>query len=1279
MSALCRILMLGRLAVVQGDRTIARFRTRKTAALLAYLAYHRDQSHSREQLVDLFWPEADPNPARRSLSVAVCSLRHQLEPPGVPGGAVLVADRFTLQLRPETVVTDVADFTARLTAASQAESRSERILCLEEAVALYSGEFLPGFHESWASRERVVLAERFIEVTCALTELLASAGEREAAVSHARRAVAVDPLREEPRRELMRLHVALGEPQAALEQYRELEQLMQAVLKESPSAATRELAQDLERLHAGRQPAASPAATAPAPAQEERARRSVPARRAHPTGTVTLLLIGENGASGTSAGESSRSAGDRHKLLQREFQQHVGHELPAANGTTAVLFGSAGDAVACAAACLATTTSPAALAAHMRVAVHTGDVNGSGTAGLAPLLEHATRLLAAAHPGQILCSEATMSLLRHSLNGGLAARDLGAYRLHDLSRTERLFQIDFPEKAVGCFPPPHAEPAVTSRLPLQLTRFFGREKELARVVRLLTPAHGTTRLVTFWGPPGSGKTRLAEECAARLLAPFAGAVWYVPLADLQDSERIAEAILTALEARLQLTRSPLEEAAERLRAQPALLLLDNFEHLPAGATVVASLLAQAPALRLLVTSQQRLGLAGENEFIVNPLPLPETNAVPAELARVPSVQLFVDRARAVLPDFQLTTANAAALTELCRKLDGIPLAIELAASRMQVLSPERLLEQLDRGLAVLASRRRDVEVRHRTLRAALEWSYGLLRTELQRFLSRLAVFRGGWTAAAAAFVCEEALASDYLEELRESSLVVADAGDRETRFRMLEMIREYAAEQLAAEGEEPRIRQRHLEFFLALAEDQLPDESGTQQGEWFAALEADYGNLRHALAWCQQVALTEGGLRLGTALKKFWIARGHWQEGLGYLESMLAATARDERSALRAAALRAAGNLALSLQDCAKAKRLFEESRLATEALGNHLEMASSLRGLARVAHGSGALAEARLLLKQALGVCRDLRALPLEAKCLTDLAIVAACEGDPAEATDLLQSALAIHRESRSHGNVARVLHSLAILNRNAGDHRQALELSEEALGLNRMLGNKRWEAVNLNLIGSLTHHAGDLTRATECYERAAAIQRDMGEPTGGLCARQEPLALGGERREHERALVDENLAALRCGNRNGVACALEILERLCLESCRFDPTRPCFCECMRLMRSLVSDQGDFFSPPIADLPAATIAAAAKAVDQDVCMTQVARLVGATVAVAESERVALPPYARRCLDRTVSALRAALGDAAFDEAASEGRSAVRRESGSPAKSPAAVRTPRNP
>jgi predicted ATPase len=1236
----------------------------------------------------------------------------------------------------------VAAFREGLAAAERAGSRTERVAALEEAVGLYQGELLPGSYEEWVLREREWLAQQQFQALCQLIGYLEGAGDVTRALEHARQGVRADPLREEGHRELIRLLVAAGQPEAARRQYAELERLLREELGESPSAETRALLASLGDGARGRRgDEAIPDRAKPLkePATEHKSMLPlaptpplpVAPSGSLPSGTVTFLMtdLERSTALWERAGEAVAGAlAAHHALLREHFRQHRGREVKELGDGFLVAFERAGDALACAIA------GQRALAAHSwpeevgplraRLALHTGDVQVEANDYHGPVLNCLSRILVAGHGGQILCSEATAVLLRRDLEPGVRLRDLGVYRLRDVAVPERLFQVEDPRAAIHEFPPLRAEAGHAGHLPPSFSRFFGREVEVERLSKTLLSVEG--RLVTLMGPGGSGKTRLALEVARRLLEEWQGAVWFVPLADLVEAERMGEAVRDAMRLPHAPQREPLEQALEALARQPSLLILDNFEQLAdEGAPLVRRLLEGAPSLTCLVTSRRRLNLEGEREFVVPTLPVPDdgfrltvdSERQPQELGRkgnrrppsqlatvnwqllteVPSVQLFVDRAQAVRPDFQVTERNAAAVAALCHRLEGIPLAIELAAARAQVLTPAQMVEHLSRRFQLLVGRQRDAAGRHRTLRAALDWSYDLLSPELQRFFARLSVFRGGWELAAVEVVCDEPLALDYLSQLRECSLVLAEeAGDArdEIRFRMLETLREYAGEQLEAD-ERADLERQHTAYYLGLAEEAEPQLAGSEQGEWLERLETEHDNLRAVLDRAVASGDAETGLRLGGALLRFWERRGHWQEGLERLTRVLALDRAGTGTASRSMALISAGTLARDQGELTAARAFFEEGLAIARQQGDRQGVAKALNGIAAIAVDQGELRTARELFEESLAIRRELGDTLGISASLNNLGVVASELGDREAARAFHEESLRIKQELGDWNGVAISLNALGLLAQWRGDYREARRFAEESLAIRRELGDRDGTAYALFALGNMAEDQGDLETARALYEECLGIFRDVchregvrnalyhlgilanaaGEDERGEALLREAVALSEEmgdrrnaaairsslgvlarkRNDHAtaRAILEECLEVRReLGDQDGIAYNLDELGLLARLEGDLEAAEACHRESLTLRR------------PLGGTPntAACLEALATLASEQGRPERAARLLGAAAALRDVAGTPIPLRDRADYERDLAAVRAALGDEAMALAWEAGKALDREQ-----------------
>jgi predicted ATPase len=674
---------------------------------------------------------------------------------------------------------------------------------------------------------------------------------------------------------------------------------------------------------------------------------------------------------------------------------------------------------------------------------------------------------------------------------------------------------------------PASRPA-PSQLPVPLTSFVGRQREVAEVVRLLRPGRPGARLVTLTGPAGVGKTRLALQAAAQLRSSYADGAVFAPLATVGDATLVLPAIARALGVR-EPTAAPLAQGVhDRLRRREVLIVLDNFEHLVGAAPALADLLAASATVKVLATSRAALRITGEQELPVAPLTLPRVVPTPPleapttvdAVAQSEAVQLFVDRARAITPHFALTPESAADVAGICRRLDGLPLAIELAAARVRSISPSALLARLESaagGLPLLSGAPRDAPARHQTLQAAIEWSYDLLAPEQQALFRRLAVFAGSFTLDAATAVAGEVgppagggrspdpddlVVLRWLDELLAQSLLRRqDEGGSEPRYTMLKTVHEYALGRLEASGEADAARQRHASFYLGLAT--IPEAEQTVW--WFDAVGREHENLRAAMRGCMAHdghELAEQGLLLGVALGHLWELRGHWSQGRKELDWLLAQPQPPKPSApyswARATCFTKAGHLAWRQGDYGAAQTLYEAGLELRRSTGQRAMIAFSLHSLGELAFEQGDYAAARACHEEA----RDLRRVWGHrhlCATLSHLGRVLQEQGDDAAALALHEEALALAR----HYGVA---HLLAIVLNDLGRYAwlhadgpaglpAAHNLHTEALAIARELGDRRETAAALDHLGRVAHAQGDPAMAGQRYAEALAVAWEFGD----------------------------------------------------------------------------------------------------------------------------------------------------------------------------------------
>ncbi|MCD6032016.1 MAG: adenylate/guanylate cyclase protein [Thermomicrobiales bacterium] len=851
-----------------------------------------------------------------------------------------------------------------------------------------------------------------------------------------------------------------------------------------------------------------------------------------PSGTVIFLFTDIEGS--TALWERDRTAMaaavERHiALLDAAILTHGGVHFKTVGDAVQAAFATAAAAVA-----TAIETQRALMAEpwqtsgplRVRMAIHAGEATPGGEGYRSPALNRLERLLGAGHGGQILLSAVAQALVVNALPRDASLIDLGEHRLRDLQEPERIFQLVHPELPVE-FPPLSSLDAPRSNLPHQSTLFVGRERELEDIARLL--GDETVRLLTLTGPGGAGKTRLALQSAAALRDHFADGVYVVPLASLTDAGLAPAAIATTLGIRESAGQTPREQLLAELAEKRMLLVLDNLEQIPSISPFIGELLAAVPDLSVLATSRAPLHLRAEREYPVPPLPLPPGDPALGveEISRYGAVRLFVDRAQAVKRDFAVDAANAAAVSEIVRRLDGLPLAIELAAARSRLFTPQALLQRLEKRLPLLTGGARDLPTRQRALRETIAWSYDLLSVDDRILFRHLALFAGGMTLEAAEHVGgrfakggrggeggESVL--DGVERLVEHSLLhmqpeAESDSDVSPRFGMLETIREYGLERLMEEGEADAAGSRHAGYFLQLVERATPELDGPEQGTWLDRIAVEHDNLHVALDWASNQPGEATALRLAAALWPFWDARGHYTEGRAWLERALAHDATAPKSVL-AAALSGAGSIARMQGDSRRAVDCLQQALRLWQELGDRRGAARALLTLGHVADRQGDLTAAASRFEDALALGREIDDSAVIAAALGNLGIVADQQGAYMRAAERYEEALALFRQLGDRRREAASLDNLGIVARAQGRLADATRFYEEAMAVRRAVGDAWGIAATLGNLGVVTHQGGDLDQARDYYEQSLQGFRTLGDRRGiantlgnlGVVARQ-------------------------------------------------------------------------------------------------------------------------------------------------------------------------------
>lgn len=868
-----------------------------------------------------------------------------------------------------------------------------------------------------------------------------------------------------------------------------------------------------------------------------------------PTGTVTLLFTDIAGST-----QLLQQSGNRYadilticrQLLRAAFQQWNGHEVDTQGDAFFVAFARATDAVSAAVTAQRSISHfawPKDVEVRVRMGLHTGEPERSSEGYLGLDVHFAARLMSAAHGGQVILSQTTQELVAHNLPEGVSLRDVGSYHLKDFHGPKRLFQVI----AAGLpadFPPLKTLDVRLNNLSVQLTSLIGREREVARVSALLQ--RPDVRLVTLTGTGGIGKTRLGLQVATELLDSFANGTYFVSLAPITDPPVVIQTIAHALGLEHQHVKHHMPtEHIEYLKAflhnKQLLLLLDNFEQVVSAAPELTELLTACLNLKILVTSRAVLHIQGEYEYPVPPLALPQRTQLSAneDLSQYAAVALFLERALAVKPDLAVTQANMQAIAAICVHLDGLPLAIELAAARIKLLPPRALLQRMTHRLDVLTGGVRGAPARQQTLRNTIEWSYNLLDAAEQRLFRRLSVFTGNFTLEAV-----ESLSSTYADEtgltldgvtslIDKSLLLQIEREGEEPRLLMLETIREYGLEVLAASGEEEITRQDYIAYYLELAERAGPELVGRQQAAWLDRLEREHTNLQAALHW----SVAQGrarhdmtvALRLGVALRNFWLVHGPYSEGRNFLEQALAAS-EGVAVPLQAKALYTAANLAFILSDHDRAEALCQESLKLFRELEDRPGMAFALYLLAWISRDNINVDIA--MVEEALELFKEIGDREYVAWSFYTLGYLDGIRGEYTRACTWIEESLFLHKEIENKRGIAFSLIGLAQIYYYSQSNQATMNtLLNESLALFRELDDKTGIAYSRLLQGQLSFVQGDAAKAALLIKESLVIYRELGTQQGiaeALCQLARVVtAQGDDMRAY--TLYEESLAIAR------------------------------------------------------------------------------------------------------------------------------------------------------
>jgi len=1049
---------------VTSDERIVEIGSVKQRALLAILVVNRNRAVSLDALAEELWGEKLPSSVSVSVQSLVSRLRRHLATAG-GNDARLRASGAGYVLELDASMVDACrfeDLAARAREASVDDPRAA-VPLFRQALSLWRGPALADLADfDFARAEATRLEEARSEVVEELVDAELILGHPGAALALLESQVAAHPLRERGWGQLMLCLYRLGRQAEAVRAYQDLRRLLGEELGLEPTPALRQLEQQILR----QSPELDGPLAPPRTALDDTGSPAPPIPVRSPAGTLVFVFTDIEASTRRWEGDQEAMAWDlaRHdELLREAVERHQGRLFTHTGDGLGASFPTVSDALAAAVAgqrALLDQAWKALAPLRVRMAIHVGTAEAREGTYLGPTLHRTARLLDLAAGGQILCSQAAFDLARDERPPEVTLLDLGEHSLADLSRPERVYQVHYPDLP-SAFPPLHSPGSPRHNLPLALTPFVGRERELEELTKLLP----STRLLTLTGVGGAGKTRLALELATRCRARFPDGAWLVDLAPQRDASLVASEVLAALGV---LTgggsTDPEERVCEYLSSRCLLLIVDNCEHLVDGvARLVRRILTRCAHVKVLATSREVLGLPGESPWPVPCLSLPPPRAAsPSDLEASDAAALFCSRARVAHRGFGVTEANAATVAQICRRLDGIPLALELAAARVRAMGAQQLAARLDDRFRLLTAGGRTTVPRHQTLRATMDWSFDLLSAGEQALWRRLAVFPQSFGLDAAEGVASEEAAAagwevlDLLAHLVDKSLVsVQDEGQNgETRYRLLETVRQYGAEKLAEAGETQAAHRRHRDFFLGLAGHGERSSLLWWKGPWIRRLDADLDNFHAALDWSLAESDHEAALNLCACLGTYWVWAERIDSGFDRLRRALDGSA-GVSTALRTEALLglAWARMGSRDRDVHQAEAAVREALSITETAGDPYAAARAKFTAGQLLPATGLDREAtQRLFAEALTLYEERGAVLEAALCHHELGWIAMAAGQPAEAGAHFDRGLELNRRGGSDELLLpHLLADAAVVAALTGESERAEFLANEAIGAAR------------------------------------------------------------------------------------------------------------------------------------------------------------------------------------------------------------------------------------
>lgn len=1074
---------LGKFQASLNKTIISKFRTQKTASLLAYIIYYNKIEHSRDSLIDIFWPENDIQSGRHNLSQALSSIRSQFNQVNSASSSLIISNRNFISFNKELSKTDVGLFKEISKKAFLNKYISEQKNLLSSAVELYKGHFLNGFYDDWAISEREHLQNVYIRCVNTITKYLQDSNELSQAIELNLKAISIDPLREELHQNLMQLYDMSGQYGTALKQYESLKAILKKELGVLPDTNSSSLAKNIS----------------------EKARKTLTDLNNNikvefnsnnndkdisklQFGVLTFIVVSVNSAINYSDIDTTK------KDIKSIILNNNGFEIEYSSNYIVAAFPRTSHAITASFEIQSLIILESKIG-PFKIVIDTNDSDMYVKKYYETIVSPMVYIINAIHDGQVVITSRTLVLINRDKAISEKMEYIGNYKILGISNTEKLFLFKyFPSIKSSDFPQIKLESAYQINLPFVSTKIFGREIEIETLYGIITSMQ--YKIITLTGSGGVGKTRLVIEIIRKIIPSFNDNIWFIPLHDLKNHITISEFIVDSMKIQSFDYRNSFDQIIDFLKGRKhSILIFDNYEHLiHSSNNFFKDLLYNLNNITCIVTSRFKLDIDYEFEFPIKPLSVASYGDHFDSVIKNDCVQLFRDRAISVKPDFSINNSNIYYILELCKKLDGIPLAIELAAARAQVLTPKQMLEKLKDRFDFLVSKRKDISERHRTLRAVIDSSYQLLDDNIQKYFAKISIFNGDYSLESAEIITEEKMSLDYLSTLKEYSFVYTEEKNSNIRFRMFESVKEYAKEQLF-EDERKLLQIKYAKYYVELSESYNDVLLKGSQITWLDNISVEMENIRYVFEWIyKNPEYIDLAVRLSKSIIKFWQIRCHYREGIDTMAKIFNANSIISNFE-KANGLMNIGILFYHEGELNSANHYFNLSMYLFQDLNDKKHIADLVFRIGNIAFQYNNMKKAKECYQKSYEMYAELNLKYGISNSINGLANIAMFERDYQVAYDYQSASLLIRKELKDEQGICLILNNIGRLLFLMGNFESAKKHFESSIIISRNLGAVKHLTGTLSNIGLLSIYEKDFNTAEIVLKESLALKEKAGE----------------------------------------------------------------------------------------------------------------------------------------------------------------------------------------